>query len=202
MTPSNTSSSKKIVLLMVFALLLIGGGFYFLYNLYQQNNFPMPFENQNQTASLSNSGLPTRLSIPSINVDAPIIQVALDKNGDVDTPKGPSEVAWYKLGPRPGDEGSAILTGHFGPWLDGSHSVFDNLEDIKTGDKIYVKDDKGNTKIFEVKSRREYNPDDKASEVFNDSSGMHLNLITCHGDWLANQKTYNKRLVIFTELVS
>ncbi len=185
---------------MVIGLLLIAGGFYFLYNLYQQNNFPINIDGQQ--SQLPPSGLPATLSIPSIGVNAPIIQVGLDKNGDVGTPKGPSEVAWYKLGPRPGSQGSAVITGHFGPWLDGSHSVFDNLENIKAGDKIYVKDDEGKTLVFEVKSQKVYNPDDKASEVFNSTSGTHLNLITCHGDWLANQKTYNKRLVIFTDLVS
>jgi sortase A len=195
------SSSRKITLLIIIALLLVGGGFYFLYNLYQQNNFPTPSD-QASVSDQQASGLPKRLTIPSIGVDAPIIQVALTASGDVDTPKGPSEVAWYKLGPRPGDNGSAVITGHFGPWKDGSHSVFDNLENIKTGDQIYIKDDRGKTLTFKVMGTKTYNPDDKATEVFSTTGGSHLNLITCHGDWLANQKTYTKRLVIFTDLVS
>jgi sortase A len=197
------TSSRNIVIVVIAAFLLLGAGLYILYSLYQQNHTQL-VSDQNSTTDQQTTaaGLPERLSIPSIGIDAPVIQVGLDKNGDVGTPSGPSQVAWYKLGPRPGQTGSAVITGHFGPWLDGSHSVFDNLQNIKTGDKIYVKTGDGTTLTFQVTGQKTYHPDDKATEVFNSSSGVHLNLITCHGDWLANQKTYTQRLVIFTNLVS
>src|SRR6185436_6178865 len=51
-------------------------------------------------------GLPVRLIIPSINVDAKIIYVGLAPDGSVGVPAGPDEVAWFGLGPRPGASGS------------------------------------------------------------------------------------------------
>ena len=154
---------------------------------------------QNNDKVLLGSGLPVRLSIPNINVDAEVIYVGLAKDGSVDVPKGPSQVAWFKLGPRPGDKGSAVITGHFGPWQTGASSVFDNLYKLKKGDKIYIKDDKGVSIAFTVRESREYGPGESLPEVFNKNDGIYLNLITCHGDWLANQKTYTQRLVVFAD---
>ncbi len=145
-------------------------------------------------------GLPVHLSIPSIKVDAQVISVGLAADGSIGVPKGPYQVAWFKLGPRPGSQGSAILTGHFGPWKSGAHSVFDNLSQLKKGDVVYVKDDKGKRFSFVVTGSKIYNPNDRASEVFSNKNGVHLNLITCNGDWIATQKTYTQRLVIFTDL--
>ena len=147
-------------------------------------------------------GLPARLVIPAINVDAKVLYVGLAADGSVDAPKGPTDVAWFRLGPRPGAQGSAIITGHFGPWRTGAKSVFDNLEQLKSGDSIFVKDDQGNSVEFKVRETKVYDSSENPKEVFNQSDGKYLNLITCNGDWIASQKTYTKRLVVFTEAVN
>lgn len=197
--------TKKILgttIAIILILLATGGGF-IAYTQYQTGNAPWQTDNKNnQTTNQIDTGpgLPMRLKIPAINVDAAVIYVGLTADGSVDVPKGPSEVAWYQLGTRPGQKGSAVITGHFGPWRDGSHSVFDNLHTLKTGDKIYLEDDQGKEIVFVVKESRIYQPDDSPEEVFNKNDGIYLNLITCQGDWLKNQKTYTQRLVVFTEL--
>ncbi len=145
------------------------------------------------------SGLPTRLTIPVIKVDAPIIQVGLTADGSVDVPKGPSEVAWYNLGPKPGEKGSSVIVGHYGKWQNGANSVFDNLNKLKKGDKIYVKNDKDEITTFVVQQMHSYNPNETVPDIFNKDDGNYLNLITCSGEWLPGKQTYNKRLVIFTE---
>src|SRR5581483_10711495 len=89
----------------------------------------------NQT-SVPQPALPVRLIIPSIHVDAAVEQLGLAPDKSVDVPKGPYDVAWFDLGPRPGEQGSAVISGHFGPWLNGAHSVFDNLNQVKPGDSI------------------------------------------------------------------
>ena len=157
--------------------------------------------NQNQVRLDQGPGLPRRLVIPSINVDAPVIYVGLASDGTVDVPKGPQETAWFQLGPRPGQQGSAVITGHFGPWRNGGASVFDNLDKLKVGDIIYVKDNENNQLSFKVQESRIYQSDESPKEVFNNNDGIYLNLITCNGEWLANQKTYTQRLVVFTEAV-
>ncbi len=147
------------------------------------------------------SGIPMQLTIPSIDVDAPIQSLGLAKDGSVDVPKGPSEAAWFNVGPRPGEKGSSVITGHYGPWLNGAQSVFNNLNKLKPGDKVQVKDPTGKIFTFVVKSAKTYKADDKPPEVFNSTDGkVHLNLITCQGDWLRNERTFTERLVVFTDL--
>ena len=144
-------------------------------------------------------GLPIRLKIPKINVDASVIYVGLTSSGAMDIPKGPDEVAWFNLGPRPGENGSAVIDGHFG-WKNNIPAVFDNLYKLKKGDKIYIEDDAGKTITFVVIEIGLYNQNGDASNVFgSNDEKAHLNLITCEGIWNATQKSYSNRLVVFSD---
>lgn len=146
-------------------------------------------------------GLPMRLKIPGINVDAAVEYVGLTSDGTMNIPKNPDDVAWFKLGPRPGEKGSAVIAGHYG-WGDGKASVFDNLYKLRKGDKLYVEDDKGAIIPFVVRESRRYNPGADASNVFDSNDGKsHLNLITCEGVWDKISQSYSERLVVFTDKV-
>ncbi len=147
-----------------------------------------------------NVGVPLRLKIPTITVDAAIEQVGLTSSGAMDTPKAPNNVAWFTLGQRPGDKGSAVIDGHYGTWKNGQGSVFDNLYQLRKGDRVYVHDDQGVVTTFVVRTIRSYDPKEDASDVFGSSDGKaHLNLITCEGVWSAFSKSYSQRLVVFTD---
>lgn len=150
--------------------------------------------------TLVSPGLPIRLQIPKIKVDAALESVGLTPQGAVGVPKGPTNAAWFNLGPRPGENGSAVIDGHYGVWKNGKATVFNNLYKLRPGDKLYVKDKKGSTTAFVVREFRTYGPEDDASEVFISSDGKaHLNLITCEGIWDKVSKSYSKRLVVFTD---
>lgn len=146
------------------------------------------------------SGLPLRLKIPGINVDAAVEYVGLTSNGEMGVPKSPDDVAWFELGPRPGDNGSAVIAGHYGTWKNGKASVFDNLYKLREGDKLYIEDDRGVIISFVVRESRRYDPNADASDVFDPNDGKpHLNLVTCEGVWDEVSKSYSKRLVVFTD---
>ncbi|MDP3901521.1 MAG: class F sortase [bacterium] len=152
-----------------------------------------------QKSERSSVGLPARIKIPSINVDAPVEYVGLTPDGVMDVPKERADVAWFNLGPRPGENGSAVIAGHYG-WKNGKASAFDNLYQLRKGDKIYIEDDKGAIVSFVVRESRKYDPNADASDVFGSSDEKaHLNLITCEGVWDKVSKTYSKRLVVFTD---
>ncbi len=147
-------------------------------------------------------GLPMRLKIPRINVSAPVEYVGLTAGGDMGIPAGHSGVAWFNLGPHPGAKGSAVIAGHFG-WKEGIPAVFDNLDKLQKGDKLYVLDDKGATSTFVVTGTRIFGEHDDASVVFASSDGKaHLNLVTCQGVWNKNKASYSSRLVVFTDKVT
>lgn len=143
--------------------------------------------------------LPVRIKIPKINVDAYLEYVGLTPDGEMDIPKSPDSVAWFSLGARPGEIGSAVLSGHYG-WKNGIRAVFDNLHKLKIGDKIYAEDEKGATIVFVVREVRKYGQKAYAADVFNSNDGKaHLNLVTCEGAWNKAEKSYSSRLVVFAD---
>lgn len=146
-------------------------------------------------------GLPVRLKIPKINVNAGFVYVALTSDGAMDVPKGPDEVAWFNLSRRPGESGSAVVSGHYG-WKDGIPAVFDDLNKLEKGDIIIVEDERGMNIPFVVREYRVYDWDANAPDVFASNDGRaHLNLITCGGVWDKTNKNYSKRLVVFADKV-
>src|SRR3989339_1636326 len=153
------------------------------------------FSNQEQTSI----GLPVRLKITGINVDAAIIPVGLTSDGAMDTPKDPDEVVWYSLGSRPGESGTAVIAGHY-DWINNIPAVFSHLHELRKGDKIFVEDENRMITTFVVREIRTYDKDEYASDVFtSDDDKDHLNLITCIGVWDKISKSYSKRLVVFTD---
>lgn len=145
-------------------------------------------------------GAPVRLKIPKINVDAAIDPMGLTPDGAMEAPNGPKNAGWFKLGPRPGNTGSAVIDGHYGPWKTGEGSVFDDLSKLQPGDKIYVQDEHGSIITFVVRESRRYDSEANASDVFVSNDGAaHLNLITCEGIWNEKEKTRPYRLVVFTD---
>src|SRR4026209_2820496 len=65
------------------------------------------------TEGLSPS-IPTRISIPSLGVRAKVIKVGRAADGSIDTPAADPAKAtgWYRLGPTPGELGTAVIVGH------------------------------------------------------------------------------------------
>lgn len=141
-------------------------------------------------------GAPTRLVIPKIGVDTNILAMGLTTAGDMESPRTNEDSGWYKYGPRPGNIGSAVIAGHVGV---GSSAVFSRLALLVKGDIVSVTDDRGQSVSFVVREMRVYDHETESSEVFDNSTGAYLNLITCSGDWNPERNTYAERLVIFTD---
>ena len=144
--------------------------------------------------------LPVRLKIPKLKINASIQYVGLTSSGALDVPGGRafrSDVAWYKSGPRPGENGTAVIDGHSGR-NPGPATVFDNLQKLQKGDTLLVQDGNGKSLTFVVREGRSYSPNANAPEVFSSLTGTHLNLITCI--WNQSAKAFTKRYVVFADL--
>ena len=186
--------SRKSVIVSIFGIILFLTFFFFPTG----SKSLVPAQEVISLPQIS-SGLPLRLKIPQINVDAPMEHLGIAEDGTMDVPKGPLEVAWFNLGPRPGEVGSAVMAGHSG-YKDRREAVFDNLYKLKKGDKIYVEDANRVMMTFVVREIRSYSPKADAREVFTSSDGLkHLNLITCTGIWNEQAQTRSERLVVFTD---
>jgi len=144
-------------------------------------------------------GLPVRLKIPAIGVDSAIEDAFITSDGRMDVPAGSVNVAWFALGPYPGQEGSAVIGGHFGI-KNKVPFVFYKLNELKIGDKVYVVDDTGKNLVFIVRSIKSFDRNADATSVFTSTDGLaHLNLITCEGIWNQVNNSYPQRLVVFTD---
>lgn len=149
-------------------------------------------------------GVPLRLRIPAIGVDATVEAVGVAANGELEVPtRQPwSDVGWYRLGPRPGERGSAVIDGH----LDrpgGAPAVFWRLRELQPGAVVQVLDSQGQWRSFRVRSLAYYPPAQAPlQQIFADTSGHYLNLITCAGDWIPSEHQTQLRLVVYTTLVT
>lgn len=163
-----------------------------------EENFPAQ-EPALQTEKQSIAGLPLRLKIPSIKVDSDVENVGLTPEGSMDVPKERANVAWFELGQRPGDNGAAVIAGHYGRENDKG-AAFDNLHKLRKGDKVYIEDDNGDIISFVVRESKRYDQNAYASAVFDSNDDKaHLNLITCEGEWDKDTNQYPTRLVVFTD---
>lgn len=196
---------SKQVLLQVALLGLVLFGVLFLYGIQKNstnNNPVLPIEDVaiSSIQEQSRVGLPVRLKIPNIHVDAPVEYVGLTSDGAMDVSESLDDVAWFDLGPRPGENGSSVIAGHYAGKNNSTSAVFDNIHKLRIGDKVFIEDDEGVVTAFVVRETRIYGKDEAAPEVFSSSDGKaHLNLVTCTGVWSEADKTFSHRLVVFTD---
>jgi LPXTG-site transpeptidase (sortase) family protein len=124
----------------------------------------------------------------------------LNDDGSVAVPTSEKEVAWYMFGPRPGEEGNAVIVGHRDSKTN-PNGVFRRLNDLKIGDKIEIVDVNGNTLKFNVIKKAAYDDSNAPmKEIFGTGDKKMLNLITCSGAWNAKENNYDNRTVIYSEL--
>jgi LPXTG-site transpeptidase (sortase) family protein len=151
-------------------------------------------------SALSTSSPPSRLIIPALKIDTIVEHVGVTKAGLMGNPSNFVNVAWFKFGPAPGDEGSAVIGGHVDNAL-ALDGVFKHLNTLKAGDMIEVKNEAGATLSFRVSAVETYPYQSVPQAIFTKTGGVYLNLITCAGTWQSKQHTYDQRLVIYTEFV-
>lgn len=144
--------------------------------------------------------IPARLDIPSIGVHASVEQVGQKPNGAMGTPKDFANVGWYSLGVKPGEAGNAVIDGHVNNALT-KPGVFEHLGDLKAGDYVTVSDAQSKTLIYKVTQIERYDTQNAPLEtVFARTGPSQLVLITCDGDWVEKEKSFDKRLVVYATL--
>ncbi|MFI6820471.1 class F sortase [Micromonospora sp. NPDC050187] len=146
---------------------------------------------------------PTRIRIPRIGVDAPTVPLGLDKNQQIAVPplNKPETTGWYKLGPSPGEVGTAVVVGHVDSRATG-RAVFYRLGALKPGDTIEVPRKDGRKARFVVDGVTRY-PKKKLplDLVYGHTGKAQLRVITCGGGYDKAAKSYKDNIVVFATLV-
>jgi LPXTG-site transpeptidase (sortase) family protein len=156
-----------------------------------------PFVAAQEAHAAPAPSLPTRLLVPAIDLDSPIVALGVDSKGNMDVPSGTTNnVGWYRGGTVPGSDGAAVLDAHV-------FAAFKNLHRLHVGSDLYVISDHGTKLHFRVQSMETY----KLAEIplttlFRVGGEPGLNLITCAGTFLPSAGTYSHRLVVYATLVN
>ncbi|GAC1506572.1 MAG: hypothetical protein NVS1B3_06280 [Candidatus Dormibacteraceae bacterium] len=137
---------------------------------------------------------PVKLVIPSLNISAAVQALGVTVDYSLQAPEGTSEVGWYRLGASPGSPGNAIISGHLG--YPGVPAVFSTIPRLHDGDEVEVQFADGTAVRFAVDRvfRTPYR--NLPSGFFATDGPPRLTLITCIGDYRANELTYSDRLVV------
>jgi sortase A len=144
---------------------------------------------------------PDRLIIGKLGVNAYVQHVGIARSGNMAVPSNYKDVAWYKLGSKPGEAGNAVIAGHLDNSI-GLGGVFKDLHKLVTGDLIEVRDADGTVHKYRVTTTKSYDYNTaNTDEVFIGSEKPQLVLITCSGSWISSQRSYAERFVVFAELI-
>jgi LPXTG-site transpeptidase (sortase) family protein len=144
---------------------------------------------------------PGRLIIRSIGVDAPVVAVGVDKEGNMAVTNQSYDVGWYNRGPSPGDTGDAVLDGHL-DWYDTSQAVFYNLKNVKQGDDIEVQRTDGVTHHFKVTGVKSVAYNASVPGLFATTGPPRISLITCGGQWSRSLNQYVSRVIVDATMTS
>jgi LPXTG-site transpeptidase (sortase) family protein len=212
----------RTLLLVLAVLLLLGGGTAVAVGVVGQvADPPLPSSAPDQQASSSalSQGvpaspttpaalpvsLPVSLRIPAIDVRTGLITLGRNPDGTLGVPQpGPDydKAAWFDGSPRPGEIGPAVIEGHVDSAANGP-SVFYSLGALVPGDRIEVTRADGSTVAFRVDEVRVVPKDDFPTlEVYGNTDGPELRLITCGGPFDSAAGHYEDNVVVFAGQVA
>lgn len=141
---------------------------------------------------------PVRIVIPAIEVDAEIIKVGLDADGNMEVPPF-GLAAWYNLGPAPGAHGPSVITAHVDS-VEGP-DVFFRLKELESGDEILVYGEDGDFATFAVDSQEEVPKEElPVDRIWNDTFEPLIRLITCGGEFDASTRHYVSNVIVYGHL--
>jgi len=171
-------------------------------------------EDQSATTTLDLGPLPappTRLAIPRLYIDAPVITMGLDGEGNPQVPDRPDQVAWYNFAASPGQRSNAVLSGHV-DWQTQSRQpipgVFYRLRELELGDKMTIALEDGTKLEYRVTGNvATAYEDPNISKAMSRTSKEVITLITCGGTWVKSGRgpfggSYSHRVLVRAERLS
>ncbi|MFI8306595.1 class F sortase [Streptomyces sp. NPDC085927] len=144
--------------------------------------------------------IPSRVRIPAIQVDAPVMTVGLDAEGWVDAPppEDPNLAGWFTGGVAPGEKGTAVVVGHVDNHL--GPAVFYGLGALEKGSRVEIDREDGKTAVFEIYGIEVFAKNDfPGDRVYNSKGSSELRVITCGGGF-TQQEGYDGNVVVFARL--
>ena len=153
-----------------------------------------------QSADPAPVARPVSLTIPLIGVKTNLITLGLASGGAMQVPSSVAVAGWYTGSPRPGSIGSSVIVGHVDST--SAHGVFYRLDELKTGDDVYVKRADGTSAEFRVTEIKQYLKDKFPTQtVYGATPDAELRLITCGGAFDSATGHYLSNIVVYATQV-
>ena len=158
---------------------------------------PPPPANTSSTATAE----PAEVRIPKIDAVSSLVPLGLNADRTVQVPPvdTPEQAGWFTGAPRPGDRGPAVLLGHVNGG--GQAGIFARLAELDPGDEVLVERADGSTVRFTVRRvdqvpKTEFPTD----EVYGDTDGPELRLITCGGSFDEGADSYRDNIIVYAAM--
>ncbi len=138
---------------------------------------------------------PVLLLVPSLDIEAPVVPIALSDDLVLDPPRDVIDVGWWNASAQPGAEtGSTVIAGHT---VKTGGGALDPLRDVRRGAVVDVRTAEG-TMRYLVQRKKVYDKDElavNAVDVFGQERGDgRLVLVSCT-DW--DGTSYASNVVVF-----
>ena len=144
---------------------------------------------------------PVQLRIPAIAVTVSLSTLGLNSNGTVQVPTDIQQPGWFRLGPSPGQDGSAVILGHVDSYQ--GPATFFKLRTLVAGDPVYVTLADGVSAQFKVTSVAQYPKTGFPDQlVYAGHGSSSLQLVTCGGAFDSQTGHYLSNVVVYTSLVA
>ncbi|MCQ4082835.1 sortase [Streptomyces sp. RB6PN25] len=130
---------------------------------------------------------PARVTIASVGVDSPLMQLGLNSDSTVEVPPADKGMTagWYAGSAVPGQPGPSVIIGHNDTRY--GRAVFHDLRTVKPGADVAIRLSDGRTVHYTVTSLQRVSKSAFPTEqVYGPASGHVLRLITCDGVLDAN----------------
>ncbi|GAA4858385.1 class F sortase [Actinomycetospora straminea] len=145
---------------------------------------------------------PVALTVDRIDACSSLVPVGVDEQRRIEAPSvhTPEQAAWYRHGPTPGERGPAVLVGHVDG--DGRRGVFADLAAATAGDRITVTRRDGSVAVFSVVGTVQVSKNwFPTRDVYGDTAGPELRLITCGGALDRTGRSYTDNVIVSARLV-
>jgi hypothetical protein len=145
---------------------------------------------------------PTRVRLPGIDLSAPVRPVGVAADGQMELPRDPRVLGWYRFGAAPGSgEGAVVLAGHLDSVRFGLGPLV-RLRDAEVGQAVLVRVAGRERLEYAVSAVRRFDRQALPSRLFARGGPERLHLITCGGAYLPDAGGYQQNLVVTARPVS
>jgi Sortase domain len=141
---------------------------------------------------------PTRLRVPRLGVDAPVVPTTVQPDGLLAVPGDVDTIGWWSAGAAAAaPSGTVVLVGHVDSARQGPGAFF-GLRTLEPGDRVILSSADDRTAAYTVAARRQYLKSAlPTGHAFDQDTTPRLVLVTCGGSFDRATRHYSDNIVVY-----